>query len=429
MNLKALLIIGMAVIISSCSPQKKAAKNFRYGKYQKVIDHYKGVLTSRPNDGKANYFIAESYRLSNRLKEAEPYYEKAGGSGISKDSVRIHYSESLKANGKYDQARKTLEELETNAETEEMKAWARKELDGLGYLQQLAGKKSYYKIKNLEAINTPSSEYDPVYLNGELYFTSSRGNGRIYEATGTPFSDLYKAVTKGANVDPNTITLLPATINDPIINEGCVTFSPDGKMMVFGKGNSGKRKGTHDVDLYLSRFRNGAWSEPQLININQPETWDSTPAFSPDGRTLYFSSNRKGGYGGLDIYSAQMDTRGRFGKLRNLGPDINTPGDELFPYVADNGKLYFSSDGHPGYGMLDIFVVNRANGKTVVENLGQPVNSTSDDFGMFLFKADRGFFTSNREGGKGDDDIYTFINEDPNLLCGWRKNTMFFHPD
>ncbi len=415
MSFRGFLIAGMAVVIFSCSPQKKAAKNFRYGKYQKVIDHYKGVLATRPNDGKANYFIAESYRLSNRLKEAEPYYEKAGGRGINKDSVALYYSESLKANGKYDEAHKVLDGLQTEGSTDEIKARARKELDGLNYLQKLGQKKSYYKIKNLEPINTPSSEYDPVYLNGELYFTSSRGNGRIYEATGTPFSDLYKVETKGAVVDPNTIVQLPATINDPTINEGCITFSPDGKTMVFGKGNSGKRKGTHDVDLYLSRFRNGAWSEPQLININQPDTWDSTPAFSPDGRTLYFSSNRKGGYGGLDIYSAQMDARGRFGKLRNLGPDINTSGDELFPYVADNGKFYFSSDGFPGYGMLDIFVVNRANGKTVIENLGQPVNSTGDDFGIFLFKPDRGFFTSNREGGKGDDDIYTFINEDPNL--------------
>src|SRR6185295_4456102 len=276
--------------------------------------------------------------------------------------------------------------------------------------QGLAVKKSYYKVKNLEPMNTPSAEYNPVYLNGELYFTSNRGNGRIYEATGTPMSDIYKVATKGAVVDPSTVVPLPATINDPITNDGSITFSPDGKMMIFGRGNTGKRKGASEMHLGLSRFRNGTWSEPQLINITQPDYWDATPGFSPDGRTLYFSSNRKGGYGGLDIYSAQMDSRGRFGKVRNLGPDSNTAGDELFPYVDDNGKLYFASDGHPGYGMLDIFVVNRANGKTSVDNLGQPMNSSGDDFGIFLFKPDRGFFTSNREGGKGDDDVYTFVN-------------------
>lgn len=412
---KALFVLALAGVVICCSPEKKAARNFRYGKYQKVIDYYKSVLDKQPGNSKANYFIAESYRLSNRLKEAEPYYEKAGGRGIDKDSVKFYYSKALKANGRYDEARKTLNDLETDAETPEMKASAQKELDGLDYLQQLTGKKNYYRVKNLESINTPLGEYGPVYLNGELYFTASRSNGRIYEATGTPFSDLYKVETKGAIVDMATLTPLPAALNDPMVNEGCITFSPDGKLMVFGKGNSGKRKGTNDVDLYLSRFRNGTWSEPQLININMPDTWDSTPAFSPDGRTLYFSSNRKGGRGGLDIYTAQMDSRGRFGKVRNLGPDYNTAGDETFPYVADNGKLYFSSDGHPGYGMLDLFVVNRANGKTVIENLGQPMNSTGDDFGIFLFKPDKGFFTSNREGGKGDDDIYTFVNEDPNL--------------
>ena len=403
------------VLIFSCSPEKKVQKKFRFGKYQSVISYYQDVLAKQPSNGKANYFVAESYRLSNRIKQAEHFYEKAGGAGIDKDSVQLFYSQSLRANGKYAEARRQLEELRTSGADEKMKDRASTELDGLNYLENLAEKKSYYKIKNLESINTPLSEYAPVYLNSELYFTSSRGTGKIYEATGTPFSDLYKASTKGAVVDVNTITTLPEAINSPVVNEGTITFSPDGKIMVFGKGNSGKRKGTSDVDLYLSRFRSGAWTEPQLININQPEGWESTPAFSPDGRTLYFSSNRKGGYGGLDIYSAQMDSRGRFGKVRNLGSEINTAGDELFPYVSDNGKMYFSSDGQPGYGMLDIFVVNRANGKNKIENLGQPVNSTGDDFGLFLFHPDRGFFTSNREDGKGDDDIYTFVNDDPNL--------------
>ncbi len=415
MKVRGVIVLAIVITIAACSPEKKAMKSFRYGEYENVISYHKGVLRKQPSNGPANYYIAESYRLSNRIKEAEPFYAKAGGRGINADSVKLNYAKSLQANSKYDEARTVLESLETEALDEKIKSRAQKELDGLSYLERLSEKKSYYKVKNLEAINTPFTEYNPVYSNNELYFTSSRANGRIYEATGTPFTDIYKAETNGANVNVSTITPLPALINESNINEGCITFTPDGKTMIFAKGNTGKRKGANDVDLYISRYRNGEWSEPLPININLPDAWESTPALSADGRTLYFSSNRKGGYGGLDIYSAQMDSRGRFGKVKNLGPEINTAGSETFPYVSENGKMYISSDGHPGYGMLDIFVVNRANGKTVLDNLGLPVNSTSDDFGLFLFKPDRGFFTSNREGGKGDDDIYTFINEDPNL--------------
>jgi peptidoglycan-associated lipoprotein len=405
----------LSLVLVACGPENKAAKNFKMGKYQKVIEYYTGVLERQPNNGPANYFVAESFRLSNRIKQAEPFYAKASGAKVPEDSVKLYYSKALQANGKYEQAKKILDDLQTSTENELMKDRARKELAALEKINTLEEKPSYYKIKNLEAVNTAFTEYAPSYLNGEIYFTSSRANQKIYEATGTPFTDLYKATSRGAVVDVNTIAPLPSSINQENINEGCITFSADGRTMVFAKGNTGKRKGASDVDLYISRFRNGAWSEPTPININQPESWESTPAFSPDGRTLYFSSNRRGGFGGLDLYSAQMDSRGRFGKVRNLGSDINTAGDELFPYVAENSKLYFSSNSHPGFGMLDIFVVNRVNGKTTIENLGQPVNSTSDDFGMFLFRADRGFFTSNREGGKGDDDIYTFVNEDPNL--------------
>ncbi len=405
----------LLLLLFSCSPEKKVKTAFKYAKYEKVIKYYKGVLARQPKNGKANYFVAESYRLSNRIKESETYYAKAGGPGIVKDSVLLYYAKALQANAKYEEAKKTLDELESSSEDEKIKDRARKELEGLQYLDKLSEKKSYYRVKELESLNTRFAEYAPAYSNGVLYFASSRSNARIYEASGTPFTDIYQVDTKGANVDLNTLKPLPKLINASDVNTGCITFTPDGKLMIFARGNTGKRKGASDVDLYLSRFRNGQWGEPVPININQPNSWESTPALSPDGRTLYFSSNRKGGYGGLDIYSAQMDSRGRFGKIKNLGPDINTAGDDTFPYMADNSKLYFSSDGHPGYGMLDVFVVNRANGKTQIENLGQPMNSTSDDFGIYLFKPDRGFFTSNREGGKGDDDVYTFVNDDPNL--------------
>ena len=417
----SILLVIVVLLIAACSAEKKATKAFRLGKYQTAIDLYKESLEKNPNDGRANFLVAESYRLSNRLKEAEPYYAKAGGRGVNPDSVKFYYGQSLEANGKYNEARKVWQEVVAEARAEKLKQRAQDEIAGLDYLQKLDEKPSYYRVKNLELVNSPASEYSPVHLNDELYFTSSRGNGKVYEATGTPFTDIYKVTSRGAIVDLATLAPLPEGINNESINDGCVTFTPDGKIMVFAKGNSGKRKGSNDVDLYLARFRNGAWSEPVPLNINDPEAWDSSPAFSQDGRTLYFASNRRGrgrnmaGHGGTDLYSAVMDSRGRFSRIKNLGPEINTPGNELFPYVAEDAKLYFASDGHPGYGGLDIFVVKRANGKTVIENLGQPVNSTGDDFGIFLFKADRGFFTSNREGGKGDDDIYTFINEDPDL--------------
>jgi peptidoglycan-associated lipoprotein len=415
------LLLIIFTLLAGCSAEKKATKAFRLGKYQTTIDIFKEQLSKNPNDGRANYLVAESYRLSNRLKEAEAYYAKAKGPGVNHDSVNFYYGQGLEVNGKYNEARKVWEDILASEAPENFKQRVHDEIAGLDYLEKLNEKESYYRVKNLELVNSPAAEYSPVHLNDELYFTSSRGNGKVYEATGTPFTDIYKVTSRGAIVDLATLRPLPEGINHENINDGCVTFTPDGRIMVFAKGNTGKSRGASDVDLYLSRFRNGSWSEPVPLNINDPEAWDSSPAFSQDGRTLYFSSNRRGrgrnmvGYGGNDIYAAQMDSRGRFSRVRNLGPEINTPGNELFPYVADDGKLYFASDGHPGYGGLDLFVLSRANGKTVVENLGQPVNSTGDDFGIFLFKADRGFFTSNREGGKGDDDIYTFVNEDPNL--------------
>ena len=413
--MKKLLIFLIPVILLSCSAEKKAQKAYESGKYQEVIDRYSKLAKKEPNKAIYPYYIAKSYFISNRPQHSVPYYEEAIDKGMKADSVLLEYSYALKTVGDYPKSRKQLEQVVSKSNNEKIVSLAYDALEDLGRLENLKEKQSYFRIKNLEEINSDAAEYSPVYNDGFLYFTSNRRVNKIYEATGTPFTDIYRVQTQGAIVDTLTVQALDKLINDPIINEGSVTFTPDGRTMVFAKGNSGKKKGTADVNLYITRYRNGEWSEPRMLNINHTGFWDSTPAFSRNGRTLYFASNRPDGYGGTDIYQATMDARGRFRNVKNLGPQINTPGNEMFPYISDDGHMYFSSDGHPGFGALDLFVAKRVNGQISIENMGEPMNSNADDFGIYLFKADRGFFTSNRSAGEGDDDIYTFVNQDPDL--------------
>ena len=413
---RGLFTVCAMLLLASCSLEKKASKTFEKGEFQNSIDIYSKLLNKEPNNGEAAYFIAESFRKSNRVQHALPYYETALENGIENDSIRLNYAFALKANGQYQEAKKTLETYIEQAEDEQLLTRANEEYANLNNLDELRKVENYFRVKNLDRINTAAAEYNPVYNDGEIFFTSSRADkNKIYQATGTPFTNIYRAKTQGAIVDTTSIRQLEDNINNFNINEGSVTFSPDGKTMIFARGNSGKKKGTADVNLYITRNRRNGWTAPRMLNINNPGYWDSTPAFSRDGRTLYFASNRPGGYGGTDIYSARMNARGRFYDVKNLGREINTAGNEMFPYISDDGHMYFASDGHPGFGGLDLFVARRQSGQITINNLGEPVNSNADDFGMFLFKADRGFFTSNRPGGAGDDDIYTFVNEDPNL--------------
>ena len=420
MNRSTTYILLLSILyLASCSAgkmaMKKGDKKFKYGEYDYSIDYFNKAIKHNYKSGEANYKIGEAYRLSNRLKEAEPFYMASIENRYDDEKVNYYYGLSLKSNEKYDVAREELETYLVSASDEKVIEIAQTEIDNLIKLNEIIDKKNYYRVKNLELINSPAAEYSPVYLNGELYFTSSRFGGKIYKATGTSFTNLYKAKTKGARVDASTITSLGDLINSPNANEGCIAFSPDGQTMVFAKGNSGRKKGAEDVDLYISRFRRGAWSTPTMMRVSNGKSWDSTPSFSRDGRTLYFSSTRRGSIGGTDLYAATKNRRGRWSNVRNLGPKMNTAGNEMFPFQASDGSLYFSSNGHPGLGGLDLLVAKREEGKMVVENLGPPINTSSDDFGIFLFTPDKGFFTSNREGGQGDDDIYTFINNDPNL--------------
>lgn len=362
-----------------------------------------------------NIMVGDAFRKSNRIVEAVPFYQQALKEGTSEEAVNLYVAQGLKVEQRYDDAKKVLDNYLPRARNLEVKKLAEKERENLNKIEKLNEEASYYRVKNLEEINTPQAEYSPVYSNNYLYFTSNREGGKIYRATGTPFTDIYRVPSRGANVSIASLQALDPIINHVDTNEGSVAISKDGNSMIFAKGNDGKAKGYSEVNLFFTRYRNGKWSDPVPLSINEAESWDSTPAFSPDETTLYFSSTRPGGYGGADLYTAKINRRGRWVDVRNLGPEINTAGDEVFPYISEDGSLYFSSDGHPGFGKLDLFQAVRESGKMNIKNLGKPMNSSADDFGIHLFNLTRGFFSSNRRGGKGDDDIYTFINDDPDL--------------
>ncbi len=402
-------IFILLIAAVSCSVEKSIEK----GEYEAVISKMGNNPSKNSSD--ENVLVGDAYRKSNRLHEAIPFYQAALDQGTPDESVSLHLAQGLKAEQKYEDARIVLEKYLQKTRNEEIEKRAERELDNLRKINDLDKKKSYYRVKNLTDINTENAEYSPVYSKNYLYFTSNRDGGKIYRTTGTPFTDIYRVASKGANVNLASLDPIDPTINHVDTNEGSIAIMPGGNSIIFAKGNNGKATGYSDVHLFFSRFRNGKWTDPVPLSINDEGAWDSTPALSPDGTTLYFSSNREGGFGGTDIYVAKINRRGRWVDVRNLGPEINTSGDEMFPYVSSDGSLYFSSSGHPGYGKLDLFKAVRERGHITVENLGKPMNSSADDFGFFQFNLTRGFFSSNRKGGKGDDDIYTFVNDDPDL--------------
>jgi len=409
-NLFYLLIFTYSFL--SCVTTKNAIKDFNNAEYFNAANKFEKIIKS--GDAKNNFLLAESLRKSNRLWQAEKFYRDAIKNGIDDEMAYYYLVLSLKANNNYEQADSLIINYLKKGEDESVISLLRKEAIYINNLKNYPDT-SYYRVKNLKAINTKFAEYSPSFSNEKLYFVSNRQSEKIYSGTGTPFTDLYEIKSRGANVDINSLKKLEDNINQEKVNEGSITFSEDGTYMIFAKGNDGKSSGRNNVDLYWSRFRRGGWTNPRLLNVNTSRSWDSTPFLSKDGKTLYFASNRAKGYGGTDIYKANVNRRGRWINIQNMGPEINTSGNELFPSVTEDGRLYFSSDSHEGFGGLDIFVASRRGGKITIVNPGKPLNSRGDDFGVNPYNPTRGFFTSNREGGAGDDDIYTFVNDDPNL--------------
>lgn len=406
-----LVIFG--ALLSGCNSAMQAYKDgqkkFANGEYDLAIKGFQKAAQENYEPVQTSYYIAESYRLSNRFKEAIPYYKQALDAGLASNDARFQYAYALKTAGQYSEASAQFASFaKDTVGSQALKDRALREVEILRIADRLKTEKMEVEVKNIP-LNTAGSEFSPTVLGKELVFSSSKKE-KIYKNNGQAMLGLYKvSITEDPGAIQGNPVLLSPEINAEEANEGSPAFSPDGKTLVFARGNTGKKNSSKDVDLYMSRNVEGKWTAPAILPINDSLAWDGSPAFSRDGKTLYFASNRPGGAGGIDIYRTNMDASGRFSKPVNMGRDINTAGDDMFPYVAEGGKLYFASDGHPGLGKLDLFSATRTQGVITIENMGLPFNSPQDDFGLVFYEGlTKGFFSSNREGGKGDDDIYYF---------------------
>ncbi|WP_420320937.1 OmpA family protein [Flagellimonas sp.] len=287
---------------------------------------------------------------------------------------------------------------------------------------------SQIKIKNL-AINSKYSDFSPMFHNdSEVVYASALDSSflttRRYRWNNQPFLDLYVAQSDGQGEDLKSTKKFSKKINTKY-HEASVAFSPDQKTIYFTRNNYGKKlkrgkNGVNHLKIYRSKLVNGEWSEAVELPFNSENHSNGHPSISPDGKKMYFVSDRPGGFGGTDIYVVDILENGRFTEPKNLGRTVNTKKKEMFPYITEN-SLYFSSDRNMGLGGLDIYQADYAEDVFgVAVNMGEPINSNRDDFSYIIDKkGEKGYFASNRKGGKGDDDIYSFkLLENLNAITG-----------
>lgn len=273
------------------------------------------------------------------------------------------------------------------------------------------------KIKNME-INSKYSDFSPMFHNGsEIVYASAKDSSflttRRYRWTNQPFLDLYVAKTKNEEGDLFGSRKFSKKINTKY-HEASMAFSPDQKTIYFTRNNYGKRlkrgqNGINHLKIYRSHFINGEWTEAEELPFNSDDFSTGHPTISPDGHKMYFVSDRPGGFGQTDIYVVDIMENGGFSEPENLGRSVNTSAKEMFPYITNNA-LYFSSNRPMSLGGLDVYKSDYSNGVfSVGINLGEPINSSRDDFSYIIdASGEKGYFASNRKGGKGDDDIYSF---------------------
>ena len=404
----------ISVLLTSCSMSARRAyviaqQKFAQGEYEHAIEYYKMSIEKgirSPRVDKVNFKIGECFRLSNRIIEATEFYKKSVEAGGEVDSANYYYAVGLESLGRYGEAsNQFLLYSETGKNTTFMHK-AKVEFDNLKLINPILEKQADFELKNMTELNTPENDWGPIVKNDILYFSTSRGQSIVHKADGQGFNDIYKFRFDGITDQTGVATPISSKINIEKTHDACPTLSEDGKTMYFARSNDGTVKGHKDVGIYVSKYKSGEWQDPEKMPFCADTSWYSTPCLSTDQKSLYFSSNKPGGLGGTDLWVSVL-INDAWSEPINLGDKINTHGNEFSPYVDNKDNFYFASDGHAGLGRLDLFEVKKnASGIDIVENMGLPYNSVSDDFGLSWDNDSLGYMTSDREGGKGKDDIY-----------------------
>ncbi len=423
-----LVLLSMLLSVSVFGQRKNYARTadeaFEDRKYTLAIERYKKaqakIKDNKSEKDRVSYNLAECYRLTGNPKAAKAQYKRLQKSGYEKKepALLLHYANILKEEGEYEEA---LEFYNLYSEAQPEDPRGPNGVASIGMMEEWLEFPSKYEVEYIKKINSRESDFSPTYANdnfNELIFTSTREGAKgkkTDEWTDQNFSDLFttRIDRKDEWSEP---TLLDDVEKDGVnseANEGAAVMNSRYNTLYFTRCPNEEKK-INGCQIYTARRTGRVWSKPEMVKLsNDSSDAIGHPTISENELIIYFTSDREGGFGGNDIWVAFRDTKDdEFSRPFNLGPMINTPGDEMFPFLRSDTVLYFSSDGHPGMGGLDIFMttIDQDGNWTVPENVKPPLNSEFNDFGIVFHPfEEQGYFTSDRRGRKGMEDIFYFI--------------------
>lgn len=426
--IKFILVVIAISYMSSTFAQVKTKFELAKDMYERLAYHdaipvFEDYLKKK-EDTEAMLLLADCYRQNNMYNQAERWYAKAVTAPDMKDAEQyLYYAQILQTNGKYEEAAKWFNTYLSKFPNDRR---AKNQFEACSNPEQMTQNTSKEFVLEKLLFNTNGFDFGACIVNNKFIYTSTGGKSKEGEKlnswTGEPFMDLYSIAMDESGNMAQTKKKWGVGINTKY-NEGPLCFNSATGKVYFTRNNYNpdvrkEKKLTYSIDreanlkIYEANAKNDSiWADVKQLSFNSKDYSCGHPAISADGNTLYFASNMPGGFGGTDLWKVNKIGEG-WGKPINLGPEINTEGDEMFPFLTEDNVLYFASDGLPGLGGLDIFsIALNTETASTPKHLGLPFNSSYDDFAYLIDKGGNfGFITSNRPGGAGGDDIYKFVN-------------------